>query len=153
MDLEILINVLAGVVAMLASSIVSSDLVRQLLRRILGKEEPPKSYSDRIRELMSNLINTTHEVDAILSEVTNVASDRETNLMRLETELSLLESREKEIQGRIDLLTQVPIAAAEHFFKLQNISETRSARRDYLLFGAGVLVSTVLAIIIQLVLP
>jgi len=153
MSIEIIATVLGGLIALLANLVAASDLFRPIIRRILGKEEPPKSYSDRMHELMTSLTNSSREVDAVLSEIAKVASDREANLRGLEKELALLESREKEIQSRIDLLEQVPVAAAEHFAKLQKISETRSARRDYLLFGAGVLVTTVLSIIIQIALP
>ncbi len=102
---------------------------------------------------MDSLASSTHEVDAILSEVANVVSEREVKLRRLEEDLSLLEAREKEIQNRIDVLKQVPIEAATHFADLLTPSEARSARRDYLLFGTGVLVTTILAIAIQIALP
>ena len=39
---------------------------------------------------------------------------------------------------------------AEHFAKLTEVGEKRSAKRDYLLFGAGVIVSVLTAIGLRL---
>jgi hypothetical protein len=46
-------------------------------------------------------------------------------------------------------LEKTPLAVAEHFAKLVAPGEKRSAMRDYLLFGAGVVVSTAIGIVIQ----
>jgi DNA repair exonuclease SbcCD ATPase subunit len=153
MSFDILAQVLSAAIALLATLVAGSDIFRPILRRILGKEEPTKSYSERMRELMQSLTESSREVDEILSEVSKVAFERQANLKSLEEDLARLEEREKEIQSRIEVLEQVPVAAVEHFASLQRISETRSARRDYLLFGAGVLVSTILSILIQIALP
>jgi hypothetical protein len=60
-----------------------------------------------------------------------------------------LESREREMKERIETLQKTPIAVAEHFAKLLEPAERRSARRDFILFGAGVVVSTVIALIFE----
>ena len=71
-------------------------------------------------------------------------------MQKLESELATMEGREKELKERIDALEKTPLPVAEHFAKLIESGEKRSARRDYALFGAGVLVTTVVAILIQL---
>ncbi len=64
--------------------------------------------------------------------------------------MASLENREKELKEKIEVLEKIPIPVAEHFAKLLESGERRSVRRDYLLFGAGVLVTTVITIAIQL---
>ena len=70
---------------------------------------------------------------------------------KVEAELSALQERHTELQTRIDQLKDVPIPVAEEFAKLTQSGESRSARRDYVLFGLGVVVSTVIAIVLKLV--
>jgi hypothetical protein len=55
--------------------------------------------------------------------------------------------REEELKNRIDQLQNVPLPVAEHFAALAAAGDKRSAKRDYLLFGLGVFVSTLLSII------
>ena len=142
MSIEIIASIISALAALLAGSVAASDLSRTILRRILGREEPPKPYGERLQELMGNLTRSSREVDAILAELAQVAAEREVSFRNLESELANLEEREKELQGRIEILEQIPIPVAEHFAQLIEGGERRSARRDYMLFGAGVLVST-----------
>ena len=61
-----------------------------------------------------------------------------------------MEKREKELEEKIDLLQHVPIPVAEHFARLVGPGEKRSAMRDYLLFMAGVIGTTIIAIVLQI---
>lgn len=85
-----------------------------------------------------------------MQELTETTHQRKTAVDNIEKELSVLETREKEIKQRIDALQKVPIPVAEEFARLTQPGEVRSARRDYILFGAGVLVSTAIAILLKL---
>jgi hypothetical protein len=125
-------------------------MLSYIIKFSFSKGKPPKSYGERLFELTSSLIKASSEVDAVLSELTQVAKDRENSAEQLEKALAGLEEREKELKERIDTLQNVPIPVAEYFAKLVEPSEKRSAKRDYLLFGAGVLVTTVIAIIMQI---
>lgn len=64
--------------------------------------------------------------------------------------LTAMEGREKELMERIETLERTPLAVAEHFAKLVAPGERRSAMRDYVLFGSGVVVSTAIGIVIQI---
>ena len=88
-------------------------------------------------------------MDPILSELTQVARDREEAVARLESALTEMETKERETKERIEALQDLPIPVAEHFAKLVVPTERRNARRDYLLFGAGVVVTTIIAVIMQ----
>ena len=83
--------------------------------------------------------------------LSKIATERENAVYKLGTELEALEDKEKQLQERVRILESVPIPVAEQFAKLTAAGERRSALRDYILFGAGVVVSTVIAIILKIV--
>jgi len=148
---ETLITLVAALTALVAGVFASSKLVSEVLYRVLGKPEPKKTYAVRLSELTHSLTNASAEVDSILAELSRVAKEKQSTVKQLEQGLSDLEKRENDLKDRIAALENVPIPVAEHFAKLIESGEHRSARRDYVLFGAGVLVTTLLAIIIQLI--
>ena len=61
-----------------------------------------------------------------------------------------MQTKEKELEDRITLLKDVPLPVADRIAEITSGSDRRSARRDYILFGAGVIVSTAIAIILKL---
>jgi len=90
-------------------------------------------------------------MDSLIIELSEVAREREESVKKIETDLANLQSRETEMKERIGNLKKVPLPVAEYFAELTSQGEKRSARRDYLLFGAGAVVSTVITIILKLV--
>lgn len=110
-----------------------------------------KTYRERLDELHASLAKATQEVDAIVSEMTDVTLRRESAVAKLEKQVGELELREQELTLRIENLENVPIAVAEHFAQLTNEGEKRSARRDYRLFVVGVIVTTITGIILKLI--
>ncbi len=152
MGLDIIASILGALASLAAGSLVlaSSEVMRKLIFKLLRKEEPQKTYSERLSELTANLTKASREVDSVIGELAQVARGRESSIQKLETDLASLEAREKELKEKIETLQKVPIPVADHFAKLIESGEKRNARRDYVLFGAGVLVTTVIAIIIQL---
>jgi DNA repair ATPase RecN len=146
------IQIIAAVLSLVAGLIPISGISQNLIWRILGREEPPKveSYSERLSRLTHELTKASVEVDSLLTELAKVASDREHAVQRLESNLTKLEEHEKNLQKRIDDLKSVPVPVAEHFASLIAQGEKRSAWRDYILFGIGVVVSTVIAIVLRL---
>ena len=152
MGVEVLLSIVSGLLASLAGLASTTQLAQRFLRWLLGTCRPSRqSYSERLSKLTSGLTRASTEVDEILQELADVARSRETAVGKLESELSALETREKELTERIEVLQTVPIPVAEHFAHLVDAGERRGARRDYVLFGAGVIVTTVIAIIIQFV--
>lgn len=130
---------------------LSSETPRRIIRRLLRVPEPSgRPYGERLSELTASLTRSSAEVDLVLRELAQVARDREAAARKLETGLSGLEAREKDLKQRIEILQETPIPVAEHFAKLLQSGERRSARRDYVLFGAGVVVTTGITIAIQL---
>lgn len=152
MGIEVLVSVIAGLVSIAAGGVMSSESIRKLVRFILGIQgEPKKLYSERLSELTTSLTKASSEVDSVLSELAQVARSRESAVHKLETDLQILETREKEMREKIEALESTPLPVAEHFAKLLESGENRGAKRDYILFGAGAVLTTLIAIIIQII--
>ena len=152
MNAEFLISFVSGLLSVIAGGVVSSDVIRKLVLKALGKEPAPKTYAERLSDLTTSLTKASSEVDAVLDEMNHVAREREKSVRELESGLTELERREKELKEKITVLQNVPIPVAEHFAKLVEPSEKRSARRDYLLFISGVVVTTIIAIVLRMAL-
>jgi septal ring factor EnvC (AmiA/AmiB activator) len=149
MTSEVLIGALGLLASLLSAGVY--ELIQKLVGRLFGAPKAPKkAYADRLAELTEDLTKASREVDAVLSELAQVAKERADAVKQLETDLTAMEGREKELKQTIETLERTPLAVAEHFARLVAPGERRSAMRDYLLFGAGVVVSTVIGIIVQL---
>ena len=151
MGIEILVSLIAGIVSMAAGGIASSELIQKFIRRIFNlpeKKEIP--YALRLSELTKKLEEASSEVDDVLQEIASVADNRQKTVEILERDLSQLEAKEVQLKEKITALENTPVEAAKHFAALVSEGEKRGAKRDYMLFGAGVLVSTLAAIAIQI---
>jgi len=150
---EILAALLSGALSLSFGGLLSNDLIRRVLKKLLKLPEPSPvaTHRERLANLTESLARASAEVDAVLGELAKVARDREEAISNLEAELGALEAKERALQQRINDLQNVPLPVAEHFAALTESGEKRSARRDYLLFGAGVLVSTSISIILYLI--
>ena len=147
--MDFTIEIIAAFTSLLAGGLASSELIHKLIRYILGKETPPKTYSERLSKLTSSLTTASSQVDSVLHELSLVAREKGDTVKKLEAGLGELEKREKELKQKIEALQNVPLPVAEHFAKLVEPSERRSARRDYILFGAGVMVTTIITLLLQ----
>lgn len=149
------VELVALLVSMFASLAAGGGaaLARVLYRRLRGIEEPePLPYAQRLSQEMAALTEVSRKVDALLEELRTVATTREAAARKLEADLEAMQQREGELRRRIDELKDVPLPVAEHLAKLMEPGEKRSALRDYVLFGAGVLVSTIIGIILEIAL-
>ena len=129
-----------------------AELIKKFLIKRGFKNESNKeiSYSEQLNKLTINLNKSSLAVDKILKELAIVAKSREEAVSKLQLDLNTLEKREKETRSRIEALQNVPLVAVEHFAKMTSKDSQRSAIRDYLLFGAGVVSSTVIAILLKM---
>ena len=116
-------------------------------------EKPAKPYTERIREPTVTLSKASTEVDRTLTEMAQVARERESAISNLQQDLDHLPAHEQDLKAKIDTLEQVSLPAAEHFARLVQQQERRSVRRDYLLFSAGVILTTLVALVLRLALP
>lgn len=139
----------AAVASLVAGGIY--ELIRGPLSHVFGMpKKVSASYAERLSILTQKLDSASSEVDDVLREIVLVADNRQKTVEKLEKELPLLESKEQELKERITALENTPVEVAEHFAELISVGEKRGAKRDYFLFGAGVLVTTAIGITIQI---
>lgn len=114
------------------------------------RNQQPPNHSDRLKTLITTLASASTHVDEIVAELSESAMERQQALVTLERELSGLEEREHLARKRVSDLENIPLPVAEHFAALLSTGEGRSRRRDYLLFGLGVVVSSIISIALRL---
>ena len=148
--MEVLLAVIGALASLLAGGVASREALQKLIRLMLGKKITAKTYSERLSELTSSLTTASSQVDSVLRELSLVAREKEDTVKRLEAGLGQLEERERDLKQKIEALQNVPLPVAEHFAKLVEPGERKSARRDYTLFGAGVVVTTIITLMLQL---
>ena len=124
---------------------------QQARLRELSKTGEFPNFREKMKRLSEDLARASAEVDKTLEEMAMVSRAREEALRSLEAKLDELSRHEKELQTRVETLKNVPLPAVEFFLEMTEKGEKRSAARDYILFGAGVIVSTVITVILRLV--
>jgi hypothetical protein len=123
--------------------------VLRFLERV-GAIEIRKDYQTRVRSSLAALSSASKQLDDVLADISRITHERETTVADLEHKLSLLGQREGELKSRIDALERVPIEAVHYFEKVLRKGERRSAMRDYMLFGFGVVVTTAITILLRI---
>lgn len=150
MSMDVLLSILTAAASLAAGGLASTEAFRKLIPALLRRPTPQAMFSERLALLTAHLTEASREVDGVLAELAQVSKDRVEAVRALEADLNAMEGREEELKQRIETLEKTPMAVAEHFAKLVAPGERRSAMRDYLLFGAGVVVSTVIGIVVQI---
>jgi DNA repair ATPase RecN len=143
---EVLISLVAATVSLVAGG-AFKEVIEKIIPLLRGRQQKDvKTYAERLSELTQNLTSASRQVDSVLAELTQVAKERETAAAKLEADLKALGVRETQLQERIQHLEKLPLPVAEYFAEISKKEQKRSAWRDYLLFGAGVILSTAIAI-------
>ena len=136
------------------ASIVGLVLIILIKKISQEKKEvsPEISFSQRLDKLTASLASSSEEVDKVLTEMTLVAKERNLALATLEAQIDALAKRESEMKTKVDELQKVSIPALDYFLQAAESSEERGAKRDYLLFFAGIVVSAIVSLILELTL-
>jgi len=152
--IESFISIVAAMfAATLGGILLWSVSIRRLWFELFGVfKRSQLPYGERIARLTESLKKASREVDEVLIELEHTANIRTQNVTELENELAMMEFREKEIKQKIAALEKTPLPVAEHFAKLLEGRDKRTAKRDYLLFVLGAVVATIIAIVMQLIL-
>lgn len=153
MNVDIIVA-LATLVGSALAAALRALLERGLLDRIRWlpwvRRPRQQTYGERLADVTRRLVKSSSEVDSLLGEMATITKAREQELHRIESQLSQFQEEERSLEERIDALRDTPLPVAEHFARMIERGEKRSAWRDYILFGAGVVVSTVIAIALRL---
>jgi len=151
MPTDLFANLVAGLIAALLSAVLGYIAPWLLYGKRRIPARPKVSYQEKMKNLLADLARSSSEVDQVFQEMTEVSRQREETLASLETQLDELSKREKELQSRVDSLQNISLPAVQYFVETVQQGEQRSAKRDYLLFFSGVVVSTIIALALKLV--
>jgi|SRR6185369_7220927 len=152
----LLIDLLAALFSLIGGGLLSTSQVQKLFKILFSRvnrftNDDDLLYTDKIQNLTNNMLKASQEMDELLAEFAQTTIKRKETMEKVGAELFALQQRQTELEERIAQLKDVPIPVAQEFAKLTQYGESRSARRDYLLFGLGVVVSTIIAIGLKLV--
>lgn len=149
---EIVFALVTASVSLLAGAGTRELLNRiapRVFRRLISSSDKEQSYSARLQSLSATLTKSSREVDSVIQDLQEVAADRASAVKKLEEDLQALSDRESKLRTKIEHLEKVPLPVAEYFAELSSPGERKSARRDYILFGAGIVFSVVTAIVLK----
>ena len=146
--IDLISVIVAALSSLLAFLLIKTKIVQKLIQP--KDKKPEKSYSERLAAQIESLRQASQKVDSVLTEFEQVARKRSEAVQKIEATLQVLESKEKDIRDRIYTLENTPLPVADYFATLLNKMEQRNKKRDYMLFGAGVITTTVFAMIIQI---
>jgi cytochrome c-type biogenesis protein CcmH/NrfG len=108
------------------------------------------NYSERLGAAMQQLVAESSRFDEVLREVTQLAIERERDVARASERVEALATQEAQTKARIDELSRVSVPAAEYFVEVVRQSEKNASRRDFALFLAGAVVTTIIAVVLRL---
>ena len=169
MGIEILVTVLGGIISLLAGAVL--PLISKILKPYLEKEklanpdskfanllskllsvelnDSVPSYRDRITRTLDSLKKASEEMETATFEFNSIMKEKQSTIDELESKLTGLSTKETELTSKIETLQKVPLEALTHFENILNKGDKRSAYRDYILFGTGVVVSVIVTIVLK----
>jgi hypothetical protein len=137
--LQLLITLLIGLVLFLVEH-------RVISRRSRERGSKATSNGDLTR-LVQGLNKSSIELDNILEQIVEVAHHRAEAATNLQAEMKRLEQAEEEYLVRIETLKNEPLRVINDLLNELEPNRIRTPRRDFMLFAAGVLVSTIVSIL------
>lgn len=169
MGFEIFTNVFAGIISLFAGAAL--PLIKKILIPYLEGEyaknptskfnvfmagafsikpiEPIPTYRERISITLDALKKASDEMETATLEFNSIMKEKQSTIDELEAKLTDLSDKETELTSKIETLKKVPIEALAHFESILSKGDKRSAYRDYILFGTGVLVSIIVTILLK----
>jgi predicted transcriptional regulator len=103
-----------------------------------------------LSRMVNGLNKTSNELDKILAQIVEVAQDRSEAATNLQAQMKKLEEAEEEYLVRIEILKNEPLRVMSDLLNELQPNQIRTPRRDFMLFLAGVVVSTLVSILLGL---
>jgi predicted transcriptional regulator len=103
-----------------------------------------------LSRMVNGLNKTSNELDKILAQIVEVAQDRAEAATNLQAQMKKLEEAEEEYLVRIEILKNEPLRVMSDLLNELQPNQIRTPRRDFMLFLAGVVVSTLVSILLGL---
>ena len=124
--------------------LIAVQMSRHITRR-LRRLEPPGTYTEKMSELTSRLLEASRAVDEVLTEMADAHRRQEAILRQQDERVETLSANEKELQQRVKSLKELPLPVAEYFDELsrkaQEEQDKKRAWRDYKLIIISALLS------------
>ena len=139
--LQLLITILLGSVLFFVAN-------RVAYRRYNQTGSKTTTTGDLAR-LANGLNETSNELDKILAQIVEVAQNRAEAAIKLQAEMKRLEEAEEEYLVKIEILKNEPLRVVSDLLNELHPSQIRSPRRDFVLFIAGVVVSTIVSFVLN----
>jgi predicted transcriptional regulator len=137
--LQLLITVLIGLVLFFVGN-------RIISRRSRETGSKATTTGDLSR-LVNGLNKTSSELDKILEKIVEVAQNRAEAAIKLQAEMKRLEEAEEDYLVQIEILKNEPLRVVSDLLNELHPSQIRTPRHDFMLFLAGVVVSTIVSIL------
>ena len=103
-----------------------------------------------LSRMVNGLNKTSNELDKILAQIVEVAQDRAQAATNLQAQMQKLEEAEQEYLVLIEILKNEPLRVMSDLLNELQPNQIRTPRRDFMLFLAGVVVSTLVSILLGL---
>jgi len=148
--------VIAGLISAIASILVGllpfvrSFLVNRIQSQI--KEKPIITYRERLNNTLEALKKNSLEMEKATEEINSIMKEKLTTIDKLEDKLVELSGKETELTSKIEQLQNTPVEVLNHFEKMLEKANKRSAYRDYILFCLGAVISAIVTIIVTIIL-
>jgi predicted transcriptional regulator len=139
---QLLIAILIGLLFFIVEN-------RIISRRSRQSGSKATSTGDLSR-MVNGLNKTSNELDKILAQIVEVAQDRAEAATNLQAQMKRLEEAEEEYLVRIEILKNEPLRVMGDLLNELQPNQIRTPRRDFMLFLAGVVVSTIVSILLGL---
>ena len=110
----------------------------------------PDDFKNKINNSLALLKKSTAEIDSVINEVTLISKEKQKAIELLENQLKDLSVQESDLKKKIETLESTPIDSIKYFEEILNKNNKRDKKRDYMLFALGVLITTIVGIIINL---
>jgi predicted transcriptional regulator len=151
---KIMSATISGVIPQLLITIVIGFVLFIVENRVISrrsKETGSKTTTTGdLTRLVKDLNKTSNELDNFLAEVVQVAKGRAEATAKLQAEINRLEQAEEEYLVRIETLKNEPLRVINDLLNELHPNQIRTPRRDFMLFVAGVVVSTIVSVVLGL---
>jgi len=168
MELKILISLLTGTIAAASGIVIplfsktfhpkaekyyfenpDSNFSNFLKLIFIFEENKSIPFKDRLSSSITTLKNATEEIDNVIEEIAKISEEKHQTISKLEHQLVFLEEKENHLEDKINTMEKVPVESMKYFEEVLNKGDKRSAKRDYLIFISGIIVTTIIGALLN----
>ena len=142
-------DTISNVLLQLLITILIGSILFIIMSRRSREADSKATTTGDLARLASGLNKTSGELDQILEKIVEVAQNRAEAAIKLQAEMKRLEEAEEEYLVQIEILKNEPLRVVSDLLNELHPSQIRTPRRDFMLFLAGVFVSSIVSIVMR----